>query len=238
MSAPLIGLTTYGRNEINHYSLPAEYLESVRRAGGIPVLIGPGESRLPELLSHLDALILTGGGDIDPALYEGTPHESIYMIDQERDHTELALFREAVSTEIPILGICRGIQTINVALGGTLHEHLPDVVGSTVLHRKPPLDTIPHEVLIAKSSRLSAILGKTRVTILSWHHQAVETVAPPLQVVAHAPDGVIEAVEHPDHPWLLAVQWHPELTSANDAIQQQLFDAVVQAALDYRSSPP
>jgi putative glutamine amidotransferase len=229
-TSPLIGITTYGRNQENRFTLPAEYVDGVRRAGGIPLLIPPGETQFEKLFPHLDALILTGGGDLAPELYGGRPHETIYSIDPERDQSELILAQRVLETNLPTLGICRGLQVINVALGGTLIEHLPDVVGDQVAHKELPHGPIPHLVQIQAGSHLAEIMQDEQVETASWHHQALRQVAPQLKVVAYAPDGIVEAVEMPEHRWLVAVQWHPELTAVNDPGQQRLFDALVQAA--------
>ncbi|RME66033.1 MAG: gamma-glutamyl-gamma-aminobutyrate hydrolase family protein [Caldilineae bacterium] len=238
---PLIGVTTYSRNQRNHYTLPAEYVEAVRAAGGVPVLIPPGEPDLDDLLARLDGVILSGGGDLDPAHYGGKAHESIYLIDPERDHFELALARRLVQGRLPTLGVCRGLQVLNVALGGALVEHLPDEPPprrdtSPVVHRavSPAGDIFGaqsmHPVEVAPDSRLARILGVTRLEVASWHHQAVRRVAEPLTVTAWAEDGIVEAVELPEHPWFLAVQWHPELTAAEDPVQRRLLRAFVDAA--------
>ena len=228
--APLIGLTTYHRNGDNKFDLPAKYVDSVRRAGGIPLLVPPGEFRLEDVLQRLDAVVLTGGGDVSPEAYGGSDHPTLYMVDEERDASELSLARRAVDVGLPTLGICRGTQVLNVALGGTLVEHLPDVVGEEVAHRAPPLEPIHHPVAVQPGSRLADVVGELEFTCASWHHQGLREVAPGLEVVAHAPDGTIEAVELPNHPWLIAVQWHPELTAADDPTQQRLFDALAEAA--------
>ncbi len=227
---PLIGLTTYGRDAEDRYHLRATYIDAVRRAGGMPVLLPPGEPRALELLGRLDGLVLAGGGDIDPAIYGGSPHETIYMVDADRDRTELALARRAVEAKLPTLGICRGSQVLNVALGGSLIEHLPDVVGEKVLHRTADRQPTRHGVAIDGASRLARILGTQSLEPASWHHQAVRRLAPGLEVVARAADGVVEAFELPSHPWLVAVQWHPELRAAEDPAEQRLFDAFIQAA--------
>lgn len=228
--APIIGITTYARDASNKVELPADYIDSVRRAGGIPVLIAPGESRLREVIAMVDGFVIAGGGDIDPVRFGGQSHQTVYMVDAERDETEIELTRMIVDRGTPTLAICRGTQIVNVALGGTLHVHVPDVVGERVLHRAPPREPIPHEVAVDSDSELSRIMGETNVRPMSWHHQAICDVADPLKVVAHAPDGVIEAVEMPDHPWLFAVQWHPELTAIEDPSQQRLFDELVRVA--------
>src|SRR5262245_34913701 len=230
MRRPLIGITSYGRDENNRFSLRAEYIEAIRRAGGLPILLPPGEPHWQELFQKLDGLLLAGGGDIDPALYGGAHHPAIYMVDPERDQVELALAKNAVTAKLPTLGICRGSQVINVALGGTLIEHVPDLVGDTVPHRLVPGQYARHPVTVVSNSRLSAILGQTETVAASSHHQAIRLRAPSLEVVATAADRIIEGVEMRDHPWLVAVQWHPEITAANDPAQQRLFDAFVKAA--------
>ncbi len=230
MTSPLIGITTYGRNEYNAYTVPAEYVDAVRRAGGIPVLIPPGEANVPELLSRLDGFILSGGPDLDPEHYDGLPHKMVYGIDPQRDEMELALARLVVEHNRPTLCICRGIQVMNVALGGTLIEHLPDIVGEQIAHRDERSIWAAHAVELEPDSQLAAILATTNITPNSWHHQAIRHAANFLKVVAYAPDGAIEAVEKPDHPWLIGVQWHPEATAMHDPVQQRLFDALVEAA--------
>ena len=229
MSRKLIGITTYGRDEQGSFTLPGEYVDSVRRAGAVPVLLTPGEKDIDRWIELVDGVVLVGGGDLDPARYGGSSHETIYMLDAERDSSELELTRKVIDTGMPTLGICRGTQVINVVLGGTLHEHLPDVVGEETLHREPPREPTPHRVRVVEGSRLARLLGEVDFEAQSWHHQAIKEVAPTLEIVAHAPDGVIEAIEKHDHPWLYAVQWHPELSSDRDPIQQRLFDALVEA---------
>ena len=227
---PFIGITTYGRGPHNRYILPAEYVDAVRRAGGIPLLLPPGEDRLDAVLPLLKAVVFSGGGDLDPELYGGNRHETIYMVEPERDRSEIDLARRVFDLEVPTLAICRGSQILNVAKGGTLIEHLPDEVGETVNHRVPPREPTPHAIRVEPGSRLAGLLGATDFSCMSWHHQAIRRVAPGFEVVAHAPDGTIEGLEMPSHPWLVAVQWHPELTAAEDPIQQRLFDALVEAA--------
>jgi putative glutamine amidotransferase len=235
MLYPLIGITTYGRNHEDEFTLPAVYVESIRRAGGIPLLIPPGEPNLDSLLDQLDGIILSGGGDLDPSHYGSAGHPTVYMLDPERDVTELDLARRVAATGAPALCICRGLQVLNVALGGALVEHLPDEVSGAVIHRHEPDQPTAHELTILPGSKLGEILDPGPVyAATSWHHQAIRTVAPDLVVTAAADDGVVEGVELPGHPWLVAVQWHPEMTAANDPRQQRLFDAFVAAAAEAR----
>jgi len=231
---PVIGITTYGRGGDGRlegrFHLPAPYVDAVRRAGGVPVLLPPGEARAAELFQLLDAVVLTGGPDVDPALYGGSPHPQVYGLDAERDASELELVRAVVRAGLPTLGVCRGCQVLNVALGGTLIEHLPDVVGESVLHRGPERAYVPHPVYLDGASRLAQVLGTSSCSPASSHHQAIRRPAAGLSIAARAPDGTIEAVELRTHPWLYAVQWHPEHTAAHDPVQQRLFDELVRAA--------
>lgn len=238
LERPIIGITTYGRDERGRYTLPAEYVAAVERAGGVPVLIPPLPALAARYLELVDGFVLAGGGDLDPAHYGGSAHETLYSVDAQRDALELELARRIVERRRPALAICRGLQVVNVALGGSLIEHLPAVVGEQVLHRALPEGSgpqplapaaTPHPVRVKAGSRLAAVAGVTEFAPMSWHHQAVRTLAPGLEAVATAPDGTIEAVELAAHPWLLAVQWHPELTAQHEPAQQRLFDALIEA---------
>lgn len=229
MKPPVIGITTYGRDERGRYTLPSEYVAAVQRAGAVPVLIPPVPGHAASYLDLVDGIVLAGGGDLDPGLYGSDGHETIYSVDAQRDALELALAKRIVELRAPTLAICRGMQVLNVALGGTLIEHLPAVVGEQVLHRAPLREPTPHAVRVKAGSRLAAVAGATEFAPMSWHHQAIRQAAPGLEVVATAADGTIEAVELAGHPWLIAVQWHPELTAEKDPAQQRLFDALVKA---------
>lgn len=235
---PVIGIVSYGRNEAGQFYLPAAYVDAVRLAGGRPVILPPGEQESDALLALVDGLILSGGGDMDPGLYGGTNHPAIYMVDAERDCSELALVRLAVEEQYPTLAICRGIQVLNVALGGDLVEHIPDVYGEEVIHRLLPPGPADHTVQVASDTHLAQILGQTELSVRSWHHQALKRLGRGLRPAAWAPDGVIEAVESENQAWLVGVQWHPELTVSTDRPQQQLFAALVNAAHRRRSGSP
>lgn len=235
MSAPLIGITTNGRNAQDRFHLPTAYVEAVRRAGGIAVLVPPGEARR-EWLDAVDAVVLTGGGDLDPATYGEPRHATVDGVDAERDRDELAIARHVVAAELPALCICRGLQVLNVALGGSLIQHLPEAVGTSVAHRSEPTGHCAHAIAVEPRSRIAELLGGTETAPMSWHHQAIGRLARGLAVVARAADGTIEAVALDGHARLLAVQWHPEITAAADPAQQRLFDAVVGDARDRRRS--
>jgi putative glutamine amidotransferase len=236
---PIIGLSTGGRIENDFASdyydsffyIPSLYIEAVRRAGGIPVLLPPDSSDgTTALLSRLDGLIITGGADIDPRHYNGnTQHPDLTKIDHERDNSEMALIRLCLETEKPMLCVCRGMQVLNVALAGTMHEHIPDVREKDI-HRSADGLWAIHEVLVDENSLLAKVMGTNQVETYSGHHQAVKAIGQGLCVIAQAPDGIVEALTHEKHPWVLAVQWHPEKSAATDPSQQALFDALVQKA--------
>lgn len=225
---PRIGITTYPRDgaERPSFTIPTAYVDCVRRAGGIPLLLAPGEEDPHEILHHVDGLVFAGGGDLDPEHFGGDEHPKQYGTDAERDAFELALMRAALEAHTPTLAICRGLQLLNVVRGGDLHVHLPDVVGEDVQHRHPERRPIPHGVRLAPGSRLAGIYGAEQIRTVSWHHQAVRRVGDGLEAVGWAEDGTIEALEAPGEDWLLAVQWHPEMNSE----ETPLFEALVERA--------
>jgi len=229
MSSPLIGVTTYGIDGEGDYRLPSLYIECIRRAGGSPLLIPPGETHLEEILAAVSGIVLAGGGDIDPKHYHGIQHETVYGINAERDLSEIRLARYLLIKQIPTLAICRGTQIINIALGGTLIEDLPSEIGTHTVHRLLPRKSIEHDIEIASGSKLASIIKQNKITAASWHHQAIRKVAENFAVVATAPDGTIEAIESDMHPELVAIQWHPELTASRDPIQQLLFDELISS---------
>jgi len=227
---PRIGITSYGRNEEGRFTLPGEYVDCVRRAGGLALILSPGEPA-PELwLDGLDGIVFCGGNDLAPEAFGGVTSDVTREPDPERDATELELARRVIAAELPSLWICRGMQLLNVVRGGTLIEHLGDVPSVTIAHDLPPHEPVLHAHQIEAGSRLAQTLNATEVEAVSWHHQAVDVLGDGLRSVALAPDGVIEAVELEDAPWCQAVQWHPELSAATDPVQQRLFDALIQRA--------
>jgi putative glutamine amidotransferase len=244
-SAPVIAIPTYhlpvGRVSDwarAGYALPAPYVDAVRRAGGRPVLIPAPFDGVPDVC---DALVLAGGGDIEPARYGDAAgaHPAVYGVDPARDELELALAVEAVAAGVPTLAICRGFQVVNVAFGGTLLPHLPDVDGLRA-HGTPVLgDSVRHDVKVAGSSMLERLCGSDVRGCVSHHHQGADRVGHGLVPVAWADDGLVEALElAPDAgggaggagPFFVAVQWHPEMSAATDPVQQGLFNALVEAA--------
>lgn len=228
MIRPRIGITTDKSYDIG------EYERAVTAAGGEPVRLLPSAERS---LDGLDGIVFSGGDDIDPARYGAIAHPQTQLADPQRDAYELALMRAAFEGGMPTLAICRGLQVANVALGGALHQHVPDAYGTAVPHN-PQVDGTTfrglidaHCVAIVPGSRLAAIAGAAVVTG-SRHHQSVDRVAEPLRVVGRAPDGVVEALEAPEaRSFWLAVQWHPESTVDLDGgASAALFAALVAAA--------
>ena len=228
--APVIGVTTHGKNEKGSFHIPATYADCVRRAGGIPLLIPPGEENLEQLLTVFDGFVFTGGGDISPDLYGGNHHQSIYGVDESRDAMEMVLARLILGSEIPTLAICRGLQIFTVVLGGTLKDDILESPPADIVHRNPKFKPSMHTVTIGNSSGLSQILKSGDITCASVHHQAVNELPPETEIVAFAPDAIIEALEFKKYPNVVAVQWHPEITAAEDTVQQSLFDDLVRRA--------
>jgi putative glutamine amidotransferase len=213
----------------------ADYVESVRRAGGEPIEVTLAAEAPEHILARVDGLMLTGGGDVDPTIYGETPHGTFDAAEAGRDAFEVALSRAAVKHGIPFLAICRGMQVLNVALGGTLIQDIPSQVPGALPHSVPePRFAIAHEVWVAKGSKLSALLadhmedGET-CHVNSRHHQSVRQAAPGFDVTATSPDGVIEAMEMPSAPFCMAVQWHPENFWRTGEFRS-LFEGLVQAA--------
>jgi len=214
------------------FAIPEAYVASLQRAGGRAVLlpatdIGDAEA----LLEPFDGLLLAGGGDIEPARYGGGAHPEVYGVDVARDAAEIALLGAALARGLPTFAICRGMQLLNVALGGTLHQHLPDLQGLD-LHGQPGRDlSVVHDVNVMPATALAQASGLPVLRCTSHHHQAVDVLGDGLTAVAFTGDGLVEAVEleTPGDGWLLGVQWHPEMTAAEDRSQQALFSALVAA---------
>jgi putative glutamine amidotransferase len=229
---PLIGISTYHREgeARPRFHLPTAYVDAVRIGGGAPVLLPPGDAHPPRLLDKLDGLVLAGGGDIHPAAVGGEAHATSYSMCRERDGFELALVESALARELPLLAICRGAQVVNVALGGDLVGHLPEAVGEAVPHRASVEQPTRHAVQLTADAALAEIYRASELDVASWHHQAVGRLGRGLRAVAWAPDGVVEALELEGAPWLLAVQWHPELDLEAGSPQRRLFEAFAARA--------
>jgi putative glutamine amidotransferase len=241
--APLIGISAYCERarwrawDMEAMVLPRRYSDRVAAAGGIPVLLPPVPG-IEDAVGRLDGLMLSGGGDIDPARYQADQAPQTASVHRERDTAEFALLAAAVQRRLPVLGICRGLQVINVARGGTLHQHLPDVVGHDG-HAPVAGAFGTHDVRVAPGTRLSQILGRDEagpsIATPTHHHQGVDKLGDGLTPTAWTEDGIVEAFEPEDGadgPFLVAVQWHPE---AGD--DPSLFRALVAAARDHATAP-
>jgi putative glutamine amidotransferase len=233
--SPVIGLSSYAeparwaRWDAPAALLPLSYCEQVTAAGGVPVLLPPVPG-IAAAVSRLDALVLTGGGDIDPAAYGAAPHPRTGGVSAQRDRAELELLAAALAAGLPVLGICRGLQLLNVARGGTLHQHLADLGPSDDPGHTPAPGTFgAHPVKVAAGSMLAGILaGGSPLSVATAHHQAIDRLGAGLTATAWTDDGITEAVElagEDHHPFVLAVQWHPE--AGRDP---RLFQALVTAA--------
>lgn len=230
---PVIGITTYVEpasrgdwTDVPSALVPSAYVEKVERAGGVALLIPPRLDCTDELaaavVSRLDGLIIAGGADVEPKRYGQQPHPSVQAPRPDRDATELALARASALHDLPVLGICRGMQVMAVAAGGQLEQHVPDRVGH-LGHSVAPATYNEHPVELVEGTRVAAILGE-RVEVPSYHHQSVLT-HPGYTASGWAPDGTLEAMEDPAARFRLAVQWHPEVGS-----DPRLFEALVQAS--------
>jgi putative glutamine amidotransferase len=234
--APLVAITTYhlGTGQVRTwdgaYALPESYVAVVRRTGARTVLLPSGQpGPAEELLAPFDGLLLAGGGDLEPARYGAAAHPALGAVDQGRDQLELELARAAVRLGLPVLGICRGMQVLNVAFGGTLVQHLPDRPG-LIEHRNDAKQAM-HGLRVEPGSRLAAALGRVDGEVLSDHHQALDRLGDGFRAVAWAPDGLVEAIER-EHGWTVGVLWHPESTAGTDPAQQALLGAFVTKAAD------
>lgn len=235
---PMVAIPAYGltAGRISGWSaaafaVPQDYVNALRRAGLSPVIVpGPSPGPPGDLLAPFSGLMLAGGGDVDPERYGAQAHPRTYGIDPDRDDLELALIPTALAFALPVLAICRGMQVLNVACGGTLCQHLPEVIGS-VAHGDPTSDIwVPHDVEIAEGSKLAAAVGVRRLRgCASHHHQGIERLGEGLEPVAWSEDGLVEALEpEGGSGWVTAVQWHPEVNATEDNAQQALFDAFAE----------
>jgi putative glutamine amidotransferase len=237
---PIIGLTSQPKHsrsaagDIDSHVLAHTYTDSVLRVGGLPVLLVPVPGdHIDAVIDHIDGLVLTGGGDVDPGRYGETSSGTVSGVDFDRDEFELELARRALLKRLPTLAICRGLQVLNVALGGTLIQDIATEVGSMDHHQIGHLVYDGHQrVRLDPGCLVSKVVGTTQLMVNSIHHQAIKDTAPGLRAVGWAADGIIEAIEHDDRDWtMLGVQWHPEyLGETDDEASFALFSSLIEAA--------
>jgi putative glutamine amidotransferase len=240
VSAPLIGITgfrslPYGPLARFTFNLNESYIRAVQAAGGLPVIISAvlKEDELHELFRRLDGLLFSGGGDIDPSIFGQARHPATRGVSEERDRAESALIRWALAEDKPMLAICRGIQVMNVATGGTLVQDIPAQISDAAAHSfsdDTPRDHIAHKVAVEADSHLAHILGKITVATNSWHHQSCQAPGQGIVYTAWAPDGVVEGAEAPGHRFAIGVQWHPEEMFHTRTDMLALFRALVEAS--------
>lgn len=236
MDKPVVGIgadvgaaKAGGRERAFNY---LSYVESLRRAGAIPVLIPPQPENIETLLEGLDGVVLAGGNDCDPALYGETLHPSCETMDRRRQENDLAIARAARAKGIPTLGICLGVQVMSVAAGGSLYQDIQSQIEGSMNHASEPENRSRHDVRIEPRTRLASILGDTQLNVTSSHHQSVKNPGSGLRITAKAPDGIIEGLEDPDHRFYVGVQWHPE-DMRGEKSAAKLFGAFVEAAREY-----
>jgi putative glutamine amidotransferase len=250
MSVPLIGITTSrlltDKDKVL-INMHEAYVQSVVKAGGVPVLIPTGisPSSWANILSHLSGVLITGGADVDPARYHGEHHPTVYGIDPDRDALEIFLVQQCAQANLPLLGICRGIQVINVALGGTLYADIVSYKPGALKHDwfpDWPRDYLAHEIRLVKDSQIINFLSPDHhesdgtIKVNSMHHQGVCDLGPTLKPVAFSPDGLVEAVELVGHPFGVGVQWHPECLPEIETMRA-LFRGFIDAAKIYVQHP-
>jgi putative glutamine amidotransferase len=232
---PVIGLTCNHDPGQEIISLSRNYTRAVATAGGMPLIfdISGGEMELKNILRLADAVVLTGGGDVDPVFIDEEPLPGCGNIDPERDFFEIALARLLLSAGLPVLGICRGMQVLNIAAGGDVFQDITSRQGEAVKHyQEAPRWHPTHNVQVAGGTMLERITGGGRIRVNSFHHQAVRNIAPGFTVSARSADGVAEAIEHPGLPFALGVQFHPETMWERNKLFLALFEALVKAAAD------
>lgn len=234
LSIPVIGITLDseqpgGYSKFPWYALRENYCGAVAVAGGLPLPLPHHPDLAEAYLERIDGLIVTGGAfDVDPALFGATSRHDTVVVKTRRTEFELAIIKGALARDMPILGICGGQQLLNVALGGTLIQHIPDEVPACLAHEQPnPRDEPGHEVELVAGTRLATIAGAARIAVNSAHHQAVKDVAPGCVANAFAADGVIEGIEDTRRPFCIGVQWHPEFTisPADSALYRAFIEA-------------
>jgi putative glutamine amidotransferase len=235
---PRIGLTTYRQQgqtgvwDTEMAMIPAFYIEGITRAGGLAIMLPPQQltsAEAKDIVSSLDGLMLCGGRDIDPSRYGQSPHREAEEPDKLRDSLEEQLLSAAIDADVPFLGICRGAQMLNINRGGTLIQHLPDVVGDN-RYQKGNAEFTPADVEVDKSSILGSLVGEKVSNAALYHHQAIDDLGQGLKITAKSEDGIVEAVELADHPFGVAVQWHPEQTLDD----LRIFEGLIEAARKYR----
>lgn len=238
MSKPVIGIgadidvTPGKRDKAFAYTT---YIDALRKAGAIPVVIPPQPENTEDVIAGLDGIVLAGGFDCDPALYGEECHPSVEPMESRRQEGDLSLARVTREKGIPTLGICLGLQMMNVAAGGSLVQDIDSQITTDIRHASPPENRVRHDVRIEQGTKLASILRDELLNVNSSHHQAIRDVGEGFRITAHAPDGIVEGLEDPQHPFYVGVQWHPE-DMPGESAASKLFGAFVEAARRYAES--
>ncbi len=234
---PVVGITSYAEEVtwgawVEQAALvPLSYVRAIERAGGRPLVIPPSEGGIEETLAVLDGILFSGGSDLDPALYDAEAHPETQGVHEARDRAEMALLAAALERDMPVLAVCRGSQVLNVARGGDLVQHLPEVLGHEE-HKHTPGAYSDHDVTLEPGTRVGGILGE-RAPVKSHHHQGFGRIGEGLRAAGHAEDGTVEALEDPSKRFAVGVLWHPE-----EGEDMALFEALVEQAAQYREERP
>jgi putative glutamine amidotransferase len=234
---PVIGITSYAEEVtwgawVEEAALvPLSYVRAIERAGGRPLVIPPSEGAIEETLSVLDGILFSGGSDLDPTLYDAEAHPETQGVHEARDRAEMALLGAALERDMPVLAVCRGSQVLNVARGGDLVQHLPEVLGHEE-HKHTPGEYSDHDVTLEPDTRVGGILGD-RAPVKSHHHQGFGRIGEGLREAGYAEDGTVEALEDPSKRFAVGVLWHPE-----EGEDMALFEALVEQAAQYREERP
>lgn len=232
MSKPIIGVMPLWDDEKDSIWMLPGYFDGINQAGAIPIMLpfSEDEQELDQLIKMCDGFLFTGGHDVSPELYNEKPLDGLVSSCMKRDRMELYILKKAIQLDKPILGICRGIQFINAALGGTLYQDLPTQYETEIEHHQnPPYDVPVHKVNVIKDSPLYKCINSELLDVNSYHHQAVKDLAPNLKVMAVSEDGLVEAVYKPEQKFLWAVQWHPEFSYKTDDNSRKIFKAFIEA---------
>ena len=234
---PVVGITSYAEEVtwgawVEEAALvPLSYVRAIERAGGRPLVIPPSEGAIEETLAVLDGILFSGGSDLDPALYDAEAHPETQGVHEARDRAEMALLAAALERDMPVLAVCRGSQVLNVARGGDLVQHLPEVLGHEE-HKHTPGEYSDHEVTLEPDTRVGGLLGE-RTPVKSHHHQGFGRIGEGLRTAGYAEDGTVEALEDPSKRFAVGVLWHPE-----EGEDMALFEALVEQAAQYREERP
>lgn len=240
MRTPIVGVPSHSYDRVLDGTYPPSflmtqvYIQRLGLAGAAPIIVPllRSDDALRAIYERLDGLFLAGGVDVDPSYYGESPHPKLGDVNRDRDRVELALLRWALEDDMPILAVCRGIQVLNVAAGGTLYQDIEAQVPHAIrhnYHKVKPRNYRAHEVTVEPGSRLSTVMGTQAISVNSLHHQAVKDVAPTFRATARAVDGIIEGIEGLNGHFAVGVQWHPEALAEEDAAMQALFDRFVDA---------